>query len=246
MRVDVLSLAKISSTGIIIPSGPAVTLVRTIMVATQADMDPIMERTEVVEKATVWPSLGENTPHRGGAFTRAFGKFFLTLIGGWKVVGEAPNLPKIVLIGAPHTSNLDYFLSQATALVMNLDMHFVMKHSPFVGPLGALLRWLGGVELDRDRSRDFVQQMVDEFNSREQFVLAITPEGTRSRVSDWRSGFYYIATGANVPIVLVKFDHGQHLVRVGPTFYPTGDYEADLAILKGMYAGIKGKGGKQV
>lgn len=196
--------------------------------------------------APVWPTMGPSVPRRGGILSRMIGRFVLWLVGGWRVTGEMPDYPKMLLIGAPHTSNLDYFLSQATAMAFNADMRFVMKHSPFIGPIGWLLRHLGGVELDRDRSRDFVRQMVDEFNSREKFLLAITPEGTRTKVHEWRSGFYYIALGANVPIGLVKFDFEHRQVRVGPAFHPTGNYEADLATLKGMYAGVKGKDGKHV
>jgi 1-acyl-sn-glycerol-3-phosphate acyltransferase len=192
-----------------------------------------------------WPTAGANSPARGNDASVALGKGLLKLYG-WRVVGWVPDVPKILLIGAPHTSIWDFFLSQTTAMSLRVEMHFVMKHTPFVGPLGSLLRWLGGISLDRDRSRDFVQQMVDEFNSREKFVLAITPEGTRTRVGEWRSGFYYIALQAKVPIVLVKFDWEHKQVRVGPAVHPTGDFEADLQHIKDLYKDVKGKGGKQV
>lgn len=208
-------------------------------------MNAIIKEEEALDAELEWPLMGPSGPRRGNRFSVALGQGLMRL-RGWCVVGEVPDIPKFLLIGAPHTSNWDYFLSQTTALSLQVDMRFVMKHTPFVGPLGRLLRWLGGVSLDRDRSRDFVQQMVDEFNQREKFALAITPEGTRTQVSDWRSGFYYIALGANVPILLVKFDYEYRRVRLGPAVYPTGDFEADLAYIKSLYAGIKGKGGKTV
>jgi len=207
-------------------------------------MNAFVEENEALDLAE-WPIVGENPPRRGNALSLAIGRGLLKLYG-WRVVGWLPDVPKFLLIGAPHTSNWDYFLSQTTAMSLHADMHFVMKHTPFVGPVGSLLRWLGGISLDRDRSRDFVQQMVEEFNSREKFILAITPEGTRTQVGEWRSGFYYIALGAKVPIVLVKFDWEHKLVRLGPAVHPTGNFEADLAHLKSLYAGVKGKGGKQV
>jgi 1-acyl-sn-glycerol-3-phosphate acyltransferase len=207
-------------------------------------MNAFIEENKALELVE-WPTVGVNPPARGNAFSEALGKGLLKLYG-WRVVGWTPDVPKFVLIGAPHTSNWDYFLSQTTGMSLRVDLHFVMKHTPFIGPVGSLLRWLGGIPLDRDRSRDFVSQMVDEFNSREKFVLAITPEGTRTKVGEWRSGFYYIALGAKVPIVLVKFDWEHKQVRVGPALHPTGDYEADLAHIKELYAEVKGKHGKQV
>lgn len=191
------------------------------------------------------PQLGPNVPRRGNRFTRAFAQTILRLFG-WRIVGEVPDLPKFVLIGAPHTSNYDFFLTEFAAVALGVDLHFLMKHTVFAGPLDALLRRLGGISVDRSQTKDFVQQSVAEFDRRESFLLAITPEGTRTQVPEWRSGFYYIALGAEVPIVLVKFDYGNKAVRLGPTFYPTGDYETDLIALKALYAGVRGRRGKMV
>jgi 1-acyl-sn-glycerol-3-phosphate acyltransferase len=163
---------------------------------------------------------------------------------GWRIVGEAPDLPRMVFVGAPHTSNADFFMAAITMAALGVDCHFVMKHTPFVGPVGWFLRWFGGFPLDRDRSRDFVAQMVDEFDAREQFLLAIMPEGTRgshSEAKGWRSGFYYIARGAGVPLVLVVFDYANRRMRVGPTLWPGANYEADLPIIQSYFAGIKGR-----
>ena len=110
----------------------------------------------------------------------------------------------------------------------------------------SLLRWLGGIPLDRDRTRDFVSQMVDEFNERDQFLLAIMPEGTRGKDRDsstkgWRSGFYYIARGAGVPLVMVLFDYANKWMRVGPTYWPGESYEVDLPQIQALFAGVEGR-----
>ena len=163
---------------------------------------------------------------------------------GWRVVVEAPDLSKFVFVGAPHTSNLDFFITALTLATLGIDGHFVMKHTPFVGPIGWFLRWFGGIPLDRDRTRDFVTQMVDEFEGRDKFLLAIMPEGTRGKDTEakgWRSGFYYIAKGAGVPLVLVIFDYANRRMRVGPTIFPGESYEADLQLVQSFFVGVEGK-----
>jgi 1-acyl-sn-glycerol-3-phosphate acyltransferase len=163
---------------------------------------------------------------------------------GWRVVGHAPDLPRFVFVGAPHTSNGDFFMTAFTMAALGVDVHFVMKHTPFVGPVGRFLRWFGGIPLDRGQTRDFVSQMVAEFGEREQFLLAIMPEGTRGKdhvSKGWRSGFYYIAHGAGVPLVMVKFDYQNRRMRVGPVIWPSGDYATDLPLIQDEFADIKGR-----
>jgi len=165
---------------------------------------------------------------------------------GWRVVGEIPDLPRFVFVGAPHTSNLDFFMTALSMAAIGIDVHFVMKHTPFVGPVGWFLRWFGGIPLDRTRTRDFVSQMIDEFQSRDQFLLAIMPEGTRGKDVDsstkgWRSGFYYIAQGAGVPLVMVVFDYAAKRMRVGPTVWPGESYTADLPHIQALFAGVSGR-----
>lgn len=207
-------------------------------------MEPLLS--DPVEiKSTALPTLGTSVPQRGNRLSRAFWMFMLRLFG-WRAVGEAPDLPKFVFVGAPHTSNLDFFMTAMTMAALGVRGHFVMKHQPFVGPVGWLLRFLGGIPLDRDRTRDFVSQMVDEFNSRDQFLLAIMPEGTRGKDKDsatkgWRSGFYYIAKGAGVPLVMVLFDYANKRMRVGPTVWPSDSYEADLPRIQALFAGVEGR-----
>lgn len=207
-------------------------------------MEPMPSDSTATEYTTL-PRLGSDIPHRGNRLSRALMTFLMRLFG-WRVVGEVPNLPRFVFVGAPHTSNLDFFMTAFTMVALGVEVHFVMKHTPFVGPVGRFLRWFGGIPLDRSRTRDFVSQMVDEFDRRDQFLLAIMPEGTRGKDVDnsskgWRSGFYYIAEGANVPLVMVKFDFGNRRMRVGPTLWPSGDYETDLPRIQSEFAAISGR-----
>jgi 1-acyl-sn-glycerol-3-phosphate acyltransferase len=188
------------------------------------------------------PKLGARVPRRGSWFSAA-GARAVMKAAGWKIVGEVPDEPKMLLVGAPHTSNWDYIFTLLTVFSLGADIHFVAKRSLFNFPLGGLMRFSGGIPLDRSSSAGFVNQMVEEFNKRDSFVLAIMPEGTRSReaVSRWRSGFYHIARGAGVSIVLVIFDYGRKTMRLGPAFRPRGDYETDLADIQSHFAGVRGK-----
>lgn len=192
---------------------------------------------------TELPVLGRSIPRRGNRLTRTLFTFLMRLFG-WRVVGHAPDLPRFVFVGAPHTSNGDFFMTAFTMAALGVDVHFVMKHTPFVGPVGRFLRWFGGIPLDRGQTRDFVSQMVAEFGEREQFLLAIMPEGTRGKdhvSKGWRSGFYYIAHGAGVPLVMVKFDYQNRRMRVGPVIWPSGDYATDLPLIQDEFADIKGR-----
>jgi 1-acyl-sn-glycerol-3-phosphate acyltransferase len=183
------------------------------------------------------PILGSRIPRRGNRLSRTSARALLRA-AGWRIEGEVPDEPKMLLVGAPHTSNWDYIFTLLTTYSLGCDLHYVGKKSLFGNPV---MRYMGGVPLERATTAGFVEQMVAEFKRRETFVLAIMPEGTRGSVQQWRSGFYYIALGAGVPIVLVIFDYGRKVMRLGPTFWPSGDYEADLAAIQAEYAGARGK-----
>jgi 1-acyl-sn-glycerol-3-phosphate acyltransferase len=203
-----------------------------------------LERTMTAntERERGMPELGERVPRRGNWLSKAGARAMMGA-AGWKIVGEVPDEPKVLLVGAPHTSNWDYIFTILTVYSLGADLHFVAKQSLFDNPLGGAMRFSGGIPLDRATSEGFVDQMVEEFNKRDSFVLAIMPEGTRSNeeACRWRSGFYYIALGARAPIVLVIFDYGRKIMHLGPTFWPSGDYEADLAQIQSYYKGIEGK-----
>lgn len=161
---------------------------------------------------------------------------------GWKVVGNWPAARKFVFIVAPHTSNWDMPIGLcagfASGILKRWPYGFMMKDVMFRGPLGPIMRRLGGLAIDRSSPHDVVQQMVSVFDAREDFVLAITPEGTRSLRPYWKSGFYHIAVGAGVPIVPVAFDYARQEVGLGEPLYPTGDPEADLAVLRRFFQDV--------
>jgi 1-acyl-sn-glycerol-3-phosphate acyltransferase len=159
---------------------------------------------------------------------------------GWRVEGKLPDEPRYVLIVHPHTSNWDvpYGMFAAHALgLLNQPYGFMVKDTALRWPVvGRLMKWLGGIGIDRTSRFNAVEQMVQVFQAHERLMLAITPEGTRRHTKYWKSGFYYIALGAHVPIVPAYIDFGQRRAGLGPVFWPTGDVEADLDFLRAFYA----------
>ena len=152
-----------------------------------------------------------------------------------------PDEPKFVIIVAPHTSNWDFTLGVAALFALGLRVSFLGKHTLFTPPLGSFMRWLGGIPVDRSVSRDRVAEAVAAFESSAQLILAVAPEGTRKRVTEWKTGFYHVAHGARVPIVPVAFDYGAKTIRIGPPFRTTGNREADMKALKDFYRGVIAK-----
>lgn len=142
---------------------------------------------------------------------------------------------KYVLILAPHTSNWDFLLMFPIGLLLQRRVKFMIKHSLFIGPMGSVLRWLGGIAVERSSSHNFVEQMVREFEQADEMVLIIAPEGTRSRVEDWRRGFYYIAQQAGIPVVSCYLDFGRRRAGVWEPFYPTGNADLDLLAIRARY-----------
>ena len=170
---------------------------------------------------------------------RTLSKGILKLIG-WRMVGELP-APKSVLIGAPHTSNWDFPLALLCFWSLSIPARWVAKHTIFRWPVGGLLRRLGGIPLDRAATRDFVKQVVDEFDEASELTFVLAPEGTRSHRDHWRSGFYWIAHGAGVPIVLGYVDYANRIGGIGDSFMPSGDIEADMDRIRRFYADKTGK-----
>lgn len=156
-------------------------------------------------------------------------------VTGWRIVGNAPDLPKFVLIVAPHTSNWDFFYGAFAYFALCLDSLWLVKESAITGPLGKLARHFGAAPIDRSNAGNVVQAYVKEFSLRERMMLIITPEGTRKKVADWKRGFYYIAVGANVPIVPVAFDFRSRRIVFNPPFFPTGDIQSDVEKIKALY-----------
>jgi 1-acyl-sn-glycerol-3-phosphate acyltransferase len=177
------------------------------------------------------PVLGEAVPRTHSAFTAALGRLVLTLLG-WRIEGAFPDTPKMVLIVVPHTSNWDFLLGLMAKFALRLDARYMAKKSLFWFPLGLFLRFMGGIAIDREAAGNVTATSEQAFARRDKLVLVITPEGTRSRVDRWKSGFHRIAAAAQVPIVMAIFDYGAKVVRLGPAMSTTGDYEKDLALLQ--------------
>jgi 1-acyl-sn-glycerol-3-phosphate acyltransferase len=176
----------------------------------------------------------EAVPQRGNRFTRFLGQLYTALIS-WRYAGEIPDLPKFVLILAPHTSNVDFAVGLAPLFALGLRLSFMAKSSLFWEPFGTYLRWLGGTPIKRKASGGYVDQAINQFQQHDQFVLLITPEGTRTKVDRWRTGFYHIAHGAGVPLLPVTFDYGFREFRFGKPLMPTGDMEADIKTLQAFF-----------
>jgi len=152
-----------------------------------------------------------------------------------------PNLRKFVLIVAPHTSNWDFPVGMSAKLALGLSAIWLGKHTLFRFGFGIILRALGGIPVDRSAKNDVVQQVSGEFAKRGQLVLALAPEGTRKRVERWRTGFYHIAHAARVPIVPVALDWELRAIRILAPFVTTGDVEGDIAKLRQLFEGLKGR-----
>ena len=181
------------------------------------------------------PVLGPNVQRAHGRFAAALGRFMMG-VRGWRVEGEIPDTPKMVLIVAPHTSNWDFLTGLWVKLAMHMGASFVAKHTLFLWPLGVVMRWLGGVPVDRAAASDFVEATARLMRESERMTVVITPEGTRRRTERWKSGFYRIATTAGAPILLAGFDYPRKVIFFGPLFHPTGDYEKDLALIQSHYS----------
>lgn len=144
------------------------------------------------------------------------------------------------MIVVPHTSWVDFFIGVLARGSIGLEMNYVAKKELFKPPLGGWFRWMGGAPLDRQKNENKVDAIAALFSEREVFRLAIAPEGTRKRVASWKTGFYYIALKADVPIVAVAFDYGKKEVKMSEPFCPTGDKETDFAVLERNYKGVTG------
>ncbi len=162
-------------------------------------------------------------------------------VGGWKAVGAMPDVPKAVIIAAPHTSNWDGFWALVYKISIRADIHFFAKHSLFWFPLSTLLRALGCIPLDRERAGSAVQQAISWFDGEDSFYFGLAPEGTRRKTAGWKSGFYRIARGAGVPVYFGFLDFGKRRIGIGGHINLTGDRDADLAVCREFYEDVKGR-----
>jgi 1-acyl-sn-glycerol-3-phosphate acyltransferase len=180
------------------------------------------------------PELGSRVQRAHGRFAAAVGRFMMG-IRGWRVEGSIPDVPRMVLIVAPHTSNWDFLTGLWVKLALRMGARFIGKHTLFRWPLGVVMRWLGGVPVDRSAAAGFVEETTRVMRESDRMTLVLAPEGTRKRTDRWKSGFYRIAVAAGVPILLAGLDYSRKVVFFGPLIHPTGDYEKDLAKIQSHY-----------
>jgi len=183
-------------------------------------------------------SLASGIPKSGLAYGIA--RSILRLIG-WRTHVIPPPTSRYVLIGAPHTSNWDFVLVLLLMAAEKIPIRLMGKDSLFRGPIGILMRSLGAIPVYRGEKTNLVDQIAAKFDEYEELVIGISPEGTRSKTSRWRTGFYYIALKADVPIVMAYLDYGNKVCGLGPSIKPTGDIQADFEIIRDFYARIVGK-----
>ena len=170
-------------------------------------------------------------------------KFILNKILGWKIVGDfkEKELKKVVIIVVPHTSWHDFYIAILCRKTLGLMINFVGKKELFIWPFGYYFEWLGGAPLDRGSNQNKVEAIASIFNTKDEFRLGMSPEGTRKKTKKWRTGFYYIALETKVPIIPVSMDYKTKTVTMGKPFHPTGAIESDIKILKEFFKGSIGK-----
>lgn len=172
---------------------------------------------------------------------RLIAKLYFRLIG-WKTQNNIPaEVVKFVMIGAPHTSNWDFPITMAALSIMRVKTNYLAKKELFRFPLGIIMRFFGGMPVDRSRSTGMVDAMIQEFGKHDKLIMMVPPEGTRSYVKEWKSGFYRVAVGAGVPIVLGFLDYGRKIAGFERVFYPTGDYQKDLLEIQSFYRTVQAR-----
>ncbi|MFM8320369.1 MAG: lysophospholipid acyltransferase family protein [Chloroflexota bacterium] len=154
---------------------------------------------------------------------------------GWQIVGDFPDLPKYIIVGAPHTTNWDFPFTMLLMFGSGMRFNWIAKDSLFRGPVGGVMRRLGGIPVRREQKANFTGQIAELFERSQRMVIAISPEGTRSLVTRWKTGFYYMARSANVPIVMGFIDYARKQVGIGPIHYPGENIEETFAALRAFY-----------
>jgi len=178
--------------------------------------------------------VSPNTPRMGNAVTRWIGQTILNMMG-WKITGQLPNEKKVIVIGAPHTSNWDLIIAMASMLSVGLKFSWMMKKEAFFWPLGPLWKSMGGIPIDRSKKNDVTTQMAEWFNSNDQAWLGITPEGTRSKVTKFKKGYLRMAYAANVPVFVIGIHAPTKEVILDKLFKLTYDTEKDNMLIRNYY-----------
>ncbi len=178
----------------------------------------------------------DNCPRR-----RKFFNWLMTRVFGWRIDGMLPDEKKQIVVIAPHTSNWDFFVGLGLIFSLGLKVNFLGKHTIFFWPLGVFLRSIGGIATDRRNPKGFVDQLANEFNNRDQMLFGGAPEGTRSKVEKYKTGFMRIATAVNAPVVPAALDFENKAIVIGEPRWPTGDLEADMEWMQNHFKQFKGK-----
>lgn len=177
---------------------------------------------------------------RPNRLLRWFARSLLRL-GGWRMAGSFPDIPKLVLIGAPHTSNWDGVWGILVKVALGLDIRIFAKRELFWWPLGLVLRRMRVIPVDRSATRGLIEQVLERFEQEDRFWLGIAPEGTRKRVERWKPGFWKIASAAGVPVLPAYFHYSEKIIGIGEPFQLTDDMDADMARIRAWYAPWRGK-----
>lgn len=186
------------------------------------------------------PEAGAKVPRRGNRASTLTGRLILTLFG-WRVQGNVPDLPKFVIVWAPHTSYWDWVICIGTLVAMRLNISWMAASELFWWPLGPFLSWLGGESIDRSAPHGVVDIMIRQFAEKTGFLLSIAPEGARAKVKRWKTGFYYIAKSASVPIVLISIDYNHKVIAIGPTFNTGPNAEHDIDLVRRHFQRVTAK-----
>ena len=185
-------------------------------------------------------NIPPNMPKRNSFIARKVGYFILKL-WGWKTSGPLPNYPKLIVIGAPHTSIWDFFVAVPVILAFNIKATIMMKKEAFFWPMKGLWRHLGFIPIDRHSPNGVVGSIVSHVEKNRNIWVVLTPEGTRSKAAKWRTGFLSIANKSNIPILLLSWDYPTKTIHFGPVFNPTGNNEEDLLEIQKWYRPFRGK-----
>ena len=182
--------------------------------------------------------LGDNVPRRGNKVSPIIGSWILKT-AGWRTVGEIPNVSQAVVLALPHTSNIDGVYAIPSLFALDLKISIMAKHTLFKLPvLSQLLYWMGVIPINRTDKGSVLQASIDKFKTGQPLFLGLAPEGTRQYTESWKTGFYYLAVGAGVPILPVAMDYNTKEIRFMPLVYPSGDIEADLPKIYAQYRGV--------
>jgi 1-acyl-sn-glycerol-3-phosphate acyltransferase len=184
--------------------------------------------------------FGPNVPRRHDPKIAKLANKYLEM-SGWQIVGEVPNVKKLVMLAVPHTSNFDGWNAVMVILSVGIDFKLMGKKELFCIPvIGQFLKWGGIISIDRQKKGSTLQATIERFKTEDQFWLGLAPEGTRSYTEKWKTGFYHIAVGADVPILPIAMDYKTKQIRFLPLFYPTGNIDADLPKIYAYYKGVEG------